>query len=101
MIIFLYCLLTVLIETPFLAAFGWRKPDDIKIIVCANVLTNLTLNLLVALIPSLYSWIYLLEALVVAVEYFIYRKAFGPSRKLFLLTLAANVLSYCIGLVLF
>lgn len=101
MIIFLCCLLTVIIETCFLAALGLRNPYEIKIIVCANIVTNLTLNLALALIPSLYGWIYVLEVLVVAAEYFIYRQAFGNTRRLFWLTLAANVLSYCIGLLIF
>ena len=46
MMIFLACALTVLIETPFLALFGYRKRDEVVIIVCANVVTNLLLNLL-------------------------------------------------------
>ena len=101
MIIFLCCLLTVIIETCFLAALGFRKPYEIKIIVCANIATNLTLNLALAVIPSLYGWIYVSEALVVAAEYFIYRQAFGGLRRLFGLTLAANMLSYCLGLLIF
>lgn len=99
--IFLCCFLTVLIETPFLWAFGLRSAAEIKIIVCANIATNLTLNLMLALIPGLYRFILLLEALVVAAEYFIYAKAFEPSKRLFLLTLAANALSYGLGLLIF
>ena len=33
----------------------------------------------------------------VAAEYLIYRRAFGPSRKLLILTFCANVLSFFIG----
>ena len=99
--IFLACALTVLIETPFLALFGYRKRDEVIIVVCANVVTNLLLNLLLWRVPSLYGpAVYGLEALVVAVEYGVYRLAFGPRRGLFWLTLAANALSYGLGLLI-
>jgi hypothetical protein len=100
--IFIACLLTVLIETPFLALFGYRSKDELLIIICANVVTNLLLNLALAYVPVLSgAWVYLLEALVVAAEYAIYAAAFGPSRRLFLLTLLANCLSYGLGLIIF
>ena len=103
MMIFLACLLTVLIETPFLALCGYRKRDDLIIIVCANTITNLLLNLVIALIfrghPG--GWIYPMEGAVVAAEFMIFSSAFGRSGKLFLLTLAANCLSYGIGLLIF
>ena len=99
--IFLACALTVLIETPFLALWGYQKRDEVLVIVCANVVTNLLLNLLLWRVPSLYGpAVYALEALVVAVEYGVYRLAFGPRRGLFWLTLAANALSYGLGLLL-
>ena len=44
--------------------------------------------------------VYGLECAVVAAEYGIYRLAFGPRRGLFWLTLAANALSYGLGLLL-
>ncbi|MBQ2062062.1 MAG: hypothetical protein II458_05230 [Oscillospiraceae bacterium] len=99
--IFLACALTVLIETPFLALWGYRKRDELIVIVCANVVTNLLLNLLLWRVPSLYGpAVYGLEALVVAAEFGIYRLAFGPRRGLFWLTLAANALSYGLGLLI-
>ena len=68
-----------------------------------NIATNLALNLLLSCLPQgeLYWLIYPLELAVVAIEYAVYAYACGGSKKLFLLTLAANVLSYCIGLALF
>ena len=99
--IFLACALTVLIETPFLALWGYRKRDELIVIICANVVTNLLLNLLLWRVPTLYGpAVYGLEAAVVAAEYGIYRLAFGPGKGLFWLTLAANALSYGLGLVL-
>lgn len=99
--IFLACALTVLIETPFLALFGYRKRDELIVIVCANVITNLLLNLLLAFRPGAIRAVLLLEAAAVAAEYGIYALAFGRSRRLFLLTLAANALSYTLGLLIF
>ena len=99
--ILLACLLTVLIETPFLALWGYRKKRELAVIVCANVLTNLLLNLSFLLgLPYRPLWIAAGELLVVAAEYAVYARAFGPSRRLLLLTLAANCLSFSLGLLL-
>ena len=102
-LIFKACLLTVLIETGLFYVLGYRGKDDITIVVCANVITNLTLNLTIALCfprgPGF--WLALMEGIVVAAEYAIYARAFGASKKLFWQTLAANVLSYGIGVLLF
>ena len=96
------CLLTVLIETGFFYLLGYREKDDPVIVACANVVTNLSLNLLIALAfpRGAGLWLILLEAAVVAVEYLIFARAFGPSKKLFWQTLAANALSFGTGLVL-
>ena len=101
--IFFACLLTVVIEGGFFALLGCRDRYSLTVIVCANVITNLLLNLAIMFAfsgdPGL--WIYAMEAAVVAAEYAVYRAAFGRGRKLFLLTLAANCLSYGAGLLIF
>ena len=96
------CIITVVLETALFAVLGCRKRDDLVIVVLANVITNLSLNLFLLLVPSAYSpvWILILEIIVVAAEYLVYRIAFGGSVKLFLLTLSANVLSFSAGLLL-
>ena len=100
--IFKACLLTVLLETGLFCLLGYREKDELMIVACANVITNLTLNLTIALFlsggPGF--WLVLLETAVVVAEYLIYASAFGASKKLFLQTLAANVLSYSAGVVL-
>lgn len=105
MIIFAACLITVCVEAAFLALFGFRSREELLIISCANVITNLTLNLSLMLIVHLggnyAAWVYWLEALVVAAEYLIYARAFGPGWRLFFLTLGANSLSYSLGLLIF
>ena len=101
MILFLYCILTVVIETAFLALTGYRKPDEIKIIICANVLTNLSMNLLLCFIDRSTLLLIILELIVIGAEYLIYGAVFGRCRRLFLLTLAANVISCGIGLLIF
>ena len=89
--IFLVCALTVLIETPFLALFGYRARDELTVIVCANVLTNLLVNLSLALfLPANAMSIFILESAAVLI----------CSQRLFLLTLAANCLSFGLGLLL-
>ena len=102
-LLFKACLLTVVLETGLFYLLGYREKDDLTIVACANVVTNLTLTLTIALFlsggPGL--WLALLEGLVVLAEYLIYARAFGASKKLFLQTLAANLLSYGAGVLLF
>ncbi|MBQ3662304.1 MAG: hypothetical protein IJQ41_01095 [Firmicutes bacterium] len=100
--IFKACILTVFLETGLFYLLGYRKKDDVTIVVCANVITNLVLNLTIAWFfpggPG--SFLLLLEIAVVIAEYLIYAKAFGATNRLFGQTLAANVLSYAAGVVL-
>ena len=102
MSLFLACALTVLIEVPFLALFGFRGREEIAVTVCANIVTNLVLNLCWALVlPHRTAVVLLAESLVVLAEYVIYALAFGKSGRLFFLTCAANALSFGIGVILF
>lgn len=104
MILFLCAFLTVLFETPWMALWGYRKRDEVLLVVCVNVASNLLLNLLLVLAfpgRDIGALIYLFEAIVVAAEYFVYALAFGRSWKLFWLTLGANCLSYGLGLLIF
>ncbi len=100
--IFKACILTVFLETGLFYLLGYRKKDDVTIVVCANVITNLVLNLTIAWFfpggPG--AFLLLLEIAVVIAEYLIYAKAFGATNRLFGQTLAANVLSYAAGVVL-
>ena len=88
----LACTLTVLIETPFFALFGYRSKDEITVTACANVATNLLLNLGLSVYPG--APVFVAEAAVTLSEYAAYALAFGRSRRLFSLTLAANLLSF-------
>ena len=101
-ILLLACLLTVAVETALFALFGYRSRDDLTIVIYANVVTNLTLNLLLAFVfpYDAHFWVLPLEIIVVLAEFLIYAKAFGASKKLFVLTLAANVLSFALGVML-
>jgi hypothetical protein len=101
-ILLLACLLTVAVETALFALFGYRSRDDLTIVAYANVITNLMLNLLLAFVfpYDAHFWVLPLEILVVLIEFLIYTKAFGASKKLFLQTLAANVLSFALGVLL-
>ena len=101
MSIFLACGLTVLIETGFLALCGYLDAFSIAVIVCANIITNLTLNLILALTGLWGWWLLPLELAVVGGEFAIFAEAFGPSWRIFGLTFAANALSFGAGLLLF
>ena len=101
-LVLLACGLTVLTETPLLALWGYRGRRETAVIVSANVVTNLLLNLTFLLgLPRTVPWIAAGEGAVVLAEYGIYVRAFGPSRRLLLLTFLANCLSFGLGLVLF
>jgi len=97
------CLLTVLVEALFFALCGYRDRLDLSIVVYANIITNLSLNLILILCGAtgLLSWVIPLECVVVIAEYLIYTRAFGATKRLFLITIAANALSFGIGQLLF
>lgn len=101
MILFLYCLVTIAIELPFLALFGYRSGRELLIIACANAVTNLSMNLILVFAGNSLPLIAVLELAAVAAEYLIYAAVFGRSKRLFLLTLAANALSFGLGLLIF
>lgn len=98
------CAVTVAVETLFFAVAGMSRPVFILLCVLANIATNLSANLLMGQLASFVNltwFVYVVEAAVVGIEYFVYACEEGRSAKLFLLTLTANILSYCIGLMLY
>ena len=96
------CGLTVLIETGFFLLLGWRGRDRIAAVICVNIVTNLLLNLCFDLwIPFGVLSVALGELLVAAIEYAVYARLCGRSRRLALQTLLANALSFGTGILLF
>ena len=97
------CAVTVILETGWFWMFGYDSRDAMTVVACANVVTNLVLNLLLStvLAPRTLWDVIIPELVVVLVEYAIYACAFGRSRKLFALTLAANAVSFGAGLLIF
>ena len=71
------CILTVIIEVCWFRVFGYKRPLDLGIIALSNVVTNVALNTFLDLVPDAFDvpWLIILELLVVAAEYLIYRKA--------------------------
>ena len=99
----LACVVTVIAETALFWLFGYRSRDEILVVVCTNVITNLLLNLVLS--GTFFSvsgrMIVLGELIVIAVETAIYTFAFGRFGKVLALTAAANLLSVFLGLLLF
>ena len=92
------CSLTVAIETALFALFGYRNKNAVVIVICANVITNLLLNLTLYILPKYRGMLVPTgEFAVVIAEYCIYAAAFGHSGKLFGLTALANAASYAGG----
>ena len=103
--IILACVLTVVIELAFFLLVGKRSRDFVFVCVLINIATNLTLNLILSLLYAA-GWygnlqVLALEVLVVFTEYRVYALLEGKSRKLMLLTIAANVITYGLGLIIF
>ena len=103
--ILLACVLTVVIELVFFLLIGKRSRDFAFVCVLINIATNLTLNLILSLLYAA-GWygnlqVIGLEVLVVLAEYRVYALLEGKSRKLMLLTIAANAITYGLGLVIF
>ena len=83
------------------AVFGYAgEKGFLPLCVAVNVATNLSLNLVLSLMraPAL---IFLLELIVVVVEYCVYSLLLERSSKLFCATLTANAVSFLAGYLLF
>lgn len=95
--------ITIGVETLLLGLLYRRDTLFLGLCASLNLATNLVLNLVLWLIPLTVRWwlVYPLELLIVAVEYAVNARACGRSGRLFLLTLAANVLSYCTGILIY
>ena len=95
--------LTMAAECLFFALLYRRDALFLALCAALNLATNLSLNLALQYMPrgQLRLLVYPLELLVVLVEYGVYACACGGSKRLFLLTLGANALSYCTGLLIF
>lgn len=105
MSLLLPCLITIAIETMLFAAAGYRERLFLLLCACVNAATNLSLNLLMSLLyamgAELTLAVYPLEAAVVLIEFLVLAAVKGRSWKLFLLVLAANVLSYGAGILIY
>lgn len=92
------CLLTAAAETLFFSLWkNYRRWAFLALCVFVNIATNLTLNTLIMLLGFSPLTVYPMELLVIAAEYGLYALAIGRSRRLLLLTVGANALSYTLG----
>jgi len=101
-------LITVIVETLFFVIVGYRQKIFIIYCILVNLFTNISLNLIVNLLFRvgvqrlfLSIFIYPLEVGVVLTEYYLFKRLLGGSKKLFLLTFCANILSYSLGVIIF
>ena len=101
--LFLACLVTAVVETALFWLFGYRSRDEILVVVCTNVITNLLLNLVLsgAFFSVTGYMMRIGELLVIMVETAIYTAAFERFGKVLALTVAANLLSVFVGMLLF
>ena len=100
--VFLCLILTMAVELAFLACTPYRRePFFVPLCLLANFATNVSVNMIVLFWGRSWGVVLVLEALAVLAEYSVYKAAWGGSRRLFLLTLLANALSFGLGLLLF
>lgn len=90
-------LLTVLIETLFFYAFGFRSKRFILACILINLATNYALNYTLLYLPYPGD-IYVGEALVVIIEALFYFSFNREKKEVIPLTVAANILSFLAGL---
>lgn len=97
----LYVGLTILFELPIFLLF-WRKEGWLQVVLFCVLLNGFTNPLLNLVLTTWEANVYLLEAMVVAVEmlsaWIIFRSSV---QKAFLFSIAANAFSYFMGVLLF
>ena len=95
--------LTAALETAFFACTRYRSALFLTLAAAVNAFTNLAANAFVRYVLSslphtaYLGAIALIEAAVVIAEYAVYAAARGRSRRLLLMSLGANALSYGAG----
>jgi hypothetical protein len=96
-------LLTVVIETSFLAAMGYRSRLFVITCVLINFVTNVTLNVTVMLLPAEAVRLlqYPLEISIVFIEWGVLKFFVSNKRKLLAFVFLANLISFLTGLLLF
>lgn len=94
------CALTVIIELIWFLCFGYRDMLSVLLCVFVNVVTNISLNYYISYYNSSPWAVVIGEVIVVIAEYFMYAMAYGRGKRLFLITLGANLLSFLTGFVL-
>ena len=99
--------LTALTETAFFRIVGYRNRRALVLVALVNLLTNIALNLSLGLLelpaglPGLLSLPVIAgEVLVIAAEYILLAPELGRGRRLLLLCVIANCLSFGLGLII-
>lgn len=93
--------LTVVVETVFFYLFGYRNKKFIMVCIIINVITNISLNLILYFCfrNSSYYYLYLLvfELIVILIEATCYMLFNKRDYKLIPLTVSSNALSFLVG----
>lgn len=93
------CFLTVIIELIWFLCFGYEGILFILLCASVNIATNIALNYALSFCIACFVPAAIIgELIVLAVEYSMYCLAYGRSKRLFFLTLGANIMSLAIGI---
>ena len=104
--IFIGLILTIVVETSLFVIFGFKDKKFILICVILNIITNLLINFILYCIIKIDSsafivWEIILEIVVALVEVVTYQIIYRKQYVLIPLSIAANALSFFLGIILY
>ncbi len=98
--ILIYALLiTVLSEELVLLIMNVKDSRLYLSLLIINIITNLSMNIILQYVSNYYLWLYILEVCVFIIEGLVYLLITNDIKKAIIISLICNVCSYLIGLI--
>ncbi len=101
----LTALVTAIVETIFFGMIKYNKKNFLSFVFAVNIVTNLTLNIALSIIPKTTINISVAEIAVVVAEFLAFNSYLKLNSKksfrLFIMTIFSNLISYSTGLIFY
>ena len=98
--ILIYALLiTILSEELVLLIMNVKDSRLYLSLLIINIITNLSMNIILQFVSNYYLWLYILEVCVFIIEGLVYLLITNDIKKAIIISLVCNVCSYLIGLI--
>lgn len=98
--ILIYALLiTILSEELVLLIMNVKDSRLYLSLLIINIITNLSMNIILQFVSNYYLWLYILEVCVFIIEGLVYLLITKDIKKAIIISLVCNVCSYLIGLI--